>query len=58
MASTGYVNWIAVLLIIPITLLVAPLGVRIAHALDKRKLETAFGIFMIIVAARFGWSLL
>lgn len=57
-ASTGYVNWIAVLLIIPITLLVAPLGVRIAHALDKRKLETAFGLFMIIVAARFGWSLL
>ncbi|WP_295808572.1 sulfite exporter TauE/SafE family protein [uncultured Nitratireductor sp.] len=55
-ASTGYVNWIAVLLIIPITLLVAPLGVRIAHALDKRKLETAFGIFMIAVAARFGWS--
>lgn len=56
-ASTGYVNWIAVILIVPITLLVAPLGVRVAHALAKRKLEMAFGLFMILVAARFAWSL-
>lgn len=57
LASTGYVNWIAVALIIPVTLLVAPLGVRIAHALKKRHLEVAFGIFMLLVAARFFWSL-
>lgn len=55
--STGYVNWIAVLLIIPITLLVAPYGVRIAHALQKRHLEIGFGIFLLIVAARFFASL-
>ncbi|EKF19573.1 sulfite exporter TauE/SafE family protein [Nitratireductor pacificus] len=57
-ASTGYVNWIAVILMIPITLLVAPFGVRIAHALDKRTLEKAFGVFMLMVAARFVWTLL
>lgn len=57
-ASTGYVNWIAVILIIPITLLVAPLGVRLAHALDKRHLEIAFGLFMLFVAARFFFSLI
>lgn len=55
--STGFVNWIAVLLIIPITLMVAPLGVRLAHALNKRQLEVAFGLFMLLVAARFIYSL-
>ena len=55
--STGYVNWMVVGLIIPITLLVAPLGVRLAHALDKRQLEIGFGLFMLLVAARFFYSL-
>jgi uncharacterized membrane protein YfcA len=55
--STGYVNWIAVALIIPITLMVAPLGVKLAHALDKRQLEIGFGVFMLLVAARFFYSL-
>lgn len=57
-ASTGYINWIAVMLVIPITLLVAPLGVGVAHALKKRHLETIFGIFAIGVSARFAWGLL
>lgn len=56
--STGYVNWVAVALIIPITLAVAPLGVRLAHALPKRQLEIAFGVFMLLVAARFFYSLI
>lgn len=55
--STGYVNWIAVLLVIPISLLVAPLGVRVAHALDRRHLEIVFGLFLLAVALRFAWSL-
>ncbi|TYR32489.1 sulfite exporter TauE/SafE family protein [Mesorhizobium microcysteis] len=57
-ASTGYINWIAVALIIPIALIVTPYGVRIAHALSKRKLEVGFGLFCIFVSARFFWSLL
>ncbi|GAB4350965.1 MAG: sulfite exporter TauE/SafE family protein [Oricola sp.] len=56
--STGFVNWLAVALIIPITLLVAPLGVKIAHNLEKRQLEIGFGIFMFIVAGRFFYSVL
>lgn len=55
--STGYVNWIAVALIIPIALVVTPYGVRIAHALSKRQLEVGFGCFMLFVAARFFYSL-
>ena len=58
LASTGYVNWIAVALIIPIALIVTPWGVRLAHALSKRQLEIAFGLFCVFVSARFFWSLL
>lgn len=57
-ASTGFINWIAVALVIPITIAVAPYGVRIAHALKKRQLELAFGVFCMIVSARFFASLL
>jgi uncharacterized protein len=56
--STGYVNWLAVALIIPITLLIAPLGVKFAHKLEKRQLEVGFGLFMFVVAARFFYSVL
>ncbi len=55
--STGYVNWIAVALVIPVTLIVAPYGVRIAHWLSKRHLEIGFGVFCLIVSARFFASL-
>jgi uncharacterized membrane protein YfcA len=54
--STGYVNWIGVLLIIPITLYMAPFGANVAHRLKKRHLEIGFGIFLLIVAARFIYS--
>lgn len=57
-ASTGYVNWIAVALIIPIAMIVTPWGVRLAHAASKRQLEIAFGLFCVLVSARFFWSLL
>ncbi|WP_018688212.1 sulfite exporter TauE/SafE family protein [Ahrensia kielensis] len=54
--STGYVNWIGVALIIPITLYMAPLGANVAHRLKKRHLEVGFGVFLLIVAARFVYS--
>ncbi len=55
--STGFVNWIAVILIIPVTLFAAPIGARIAHALARRTLELAFGGFLLLVAARFVYSI-
>lgn len=57
-ASTGFINWIAVALVIPIALVVTPYGVRIAHALAKRQLEIGFGLFCIFVSIRFFASLL
>jgi uncharacterized membrane protein YfcA len=56
--STGFINWIAVALVIPIALIVTPYGVRIAHALRKRQLEVGFGLFCLFVAGRFAVSLL
>ena len=55
--STGYINWFAVALVIPVTLIVAPYGVTIAHWLSKRHLEVGFGLFCLTVSARFFASL-
>ncbi len=57
-ASTGFVNWIAVALVIPLALLVTPAGVRLAHAMKKRHLEIGFGLFCLFISARFFVSLL
>ncbi|HOV03482.1 MAG TPA: sulfite exporter TauE/SafE family protein [Hyphomicrobiales bacterium] len=56
--SLGYINLLGVLLVIPVTIWTAPIGVKIAHAVSKRKLEVGFGIFLIVVAGRFFLSLL
>ena len=54
----GYVSLIGALLVMPTSLLTAPLGVRVAHALSKRMLELAFGLYLFIVGGRFVISLI
>jgi uncharacterized protein len=56
--TLGYVSLIGAILVMPTTLITAPLGVRVAHALSKRALEMAFGMYMFIVGGRFVVSLL
>src|SRR4051794_16251963 len=56
--ALGYVSLIGTLLVMPTTLLTAPLGVRVAHALTKRQLELAFGCYLLLVGGRFLISLL
>lgn len=56
--SLGYINLIAFALIMPISMYVAPLGAKLAHGLTKRQMEVAFGVFLIIVSARFFTSIL
>ena len=56
--AIGYVSLIGAVLVMPTSLLTAPLGVKVAHALSKRALEMAFGIYMFIVGGRFAISLL
>ena len=50
--SLGYVNVIGFALIAPATVLAAPLGARLAHALSRRALSALFGLFLLVVAAR------
>jgi uncharacterized membrane protein YfcA len=42
----------------PISSFTAPYGARLAHALSKRRLEIAFGSFLLLVCVRFIVSLL
>ncbi|MFV0279199.1 MAG: sulfite exporter TauE/SafE family protein [Rhodoblastus sp.] len=58
MGSVGFVSLIGFVFIAPMAALTAPYGARLAHALPKRKLELAFGIFLLVVIARFLVSLI
>ncbi|WP_269933378.1 sulfite exporter TauE/SafE family protein [Aminobacter sp. HY435] len=55
--SLGYVSLVGLILFVPTSVLTAPLGARLAHALSKRKLEIAFGIFLLLISVRFLFSL-
>lgn len=55
--SLGYVSLIGFLLFVPTSVWTAPIGARLAHRLSKRKLEVVFGLFLLMVAGRFVWSL-
>jgi uncharacterized protein len=56
--AIGYVSLIGAVLVMPTSLLTAPLGVKAAHAMSKRTLEMAFGGYLLIVGSRFVVSLL
>lgn len=56
--SLGYVSLLGFLLLSPTSILLAPLGARIAHKLSKRTLEISFGCFLLFVCLRFIYSLL
>ena len=55
--SAGFVNLLALALIIPVSVLTAPLGVNLAHRMSRRQLEVGFGCFLLLIAARFIVSL-
>ena len=56
--ALGYVSLVGLVLFIPTSTWMAPIGARLAHRLPKRRLEIAFGVFLLIVCARFAASLL
>jgi uncharacterized protein len=47
--STGYVNWLAFVLLVPATMLFAPIGVRLCHRLDVTRLRQVFAVFILLV---------
>ena len=57
--SLGFVSLIGFALMAPVSSFTAPYGARLAHALSKRRLEVAFGCFLLIgvrALCRRAWS--
>ena len=51
--AVGYVSLLTVALTLPTALLTTKFGVHLAHALTKKTLSRLFGLFLLLVAARF-----
>jgi uncharacterized membrane protein YfcA len=56
--SVGYVSLVGLALMAPVSSFTTSYGVRLAHWLPRRKLELAFGVFLILVALRFAASMM
>jgi uncharacterized protein len=50
--SLGFVSLVGFVLIAPATVLMAPIGARIAHGMSQRRLNLVFGIFLLVAATR------
>src|SRR6202165_4331793 len=51
--SVGFVSLLGGALIVPVSSFTAGYGARLAHALSRRRLEIAFGLFLLAASARF-----
>lgn len=56
--SIGYVSLLGVAIMAPVSSFTASYGALLAHRLSKRQLEIGFGLFLLLVAARFAASLM
>jgi uncharacterized membrane protein YfcA len=56
--SIGFVSIVAVLLLMPASLVTAKLGARLAHVVSKRRLEVAFAVYLLLVSGQFCASLI
>ncbi len=54
--SIGFVSLIGVALMAPVASFTAKYGARLAHAMSRRRLEIAFGVFLLLVSLRFLYS--
>tara|TARA_R110002049_G_scaffold10127_6_gene50551 strand:- start:19307 stop:20128 length:822 start_codon:yes stop_codon:yes gene_type:complete len=48
--TLGAVNLVAFVVVITMTLITAPWGVRLAHAMDPKPLKRVFAVFLVLVA--------
>ncbi len=56
--SAGYVSLLGAAIVVPVSVLAAPLGVRIAHGISRRKLEVGFALLLLALGTRFVVSLM
>ena len=58
LGSIGYVSFLAAVIVAPLAVVAAPLGVHVAHRFTPAQLKRAFGIFLLVLSARFWLSIL
>ena len=51
--SVGFLNLPAFLVFIPITTFMARIGAKTVHKIDKSKISKFFGIFLLLISAKF-----
>ena len=51
--SIGFINIPAFLIFIPITTLMAKIGAKTVHKIDKNKISKFFGVFLLVIAIKF-----
>ena len=56
--TVGYVSLIGAALVALVSVWTAPAGVQIAHRFSRKGLEVAFGIYLLLIAGRFGIGLI
>lgn len=56
--SLGYLNILAIAMIIPMTTLMAPVGAKIAHIIPQKLLQRLFSLFLFITSMRMFYDLL
>jgi uncharacterized membrane protein YfcA len=56
--SIGYVNMLGFAAIVPTSVLMAPVGARLAHGFSRYQLETIMGLFILTISIRFLVSIL
>lgn len=54
--SVGYANFIGFALIVPSTMLMAPIGAKIAHSINPARLRLAFSFFLLLTSLRMFYS--
>lgn len=50
--SIGYVNLLALAIVVPVTVLMAPVGVHVTHKFSVKTLRRVFSLFLVIIAIR------
>ncbi len=50
--SFGYVNGLAVAVIIPVSLILSPIGVHVSHTMPRERLRRIFAVVLVLVSIR------
>lgn len=53
--SIGYVSLVGFAIIVPMTILFAPVGAKIAHSISQKHLSAVFGLFLCLAVIRMGF---